>query len=49
MGKNLMVLYGLNEKKLSNFEFFQFWRNVDDKNVVKFLKLFTKIKLIRNK
>ena len=45
MGKTVNGAIWLNEKKLSNFEFFQFWRNVDDKNVVKFLKLFTKIKL----
>ena len=45
MGKTVDGTVWLNEKKLSNFEFFQFWRNVDDNNVEKFLKLFTKIEL----
>ena len=35
----------LDELKLSNFEFYQYWRNIDDENVEKFLKLFTKINL----
>ena len=33
----------VDERKLSNYNFYQFWRNVDDNNVVRFLYLFTKI------
>ena len=35
----------LDEAKLSNFDFYQFWRNIDDLHVERFLKLFTKINL----
>ena len=45
MGKTEKGAVWLDEKKLNNFEFYQYWRNVDDVNVEKFLKLFTKIKL----
>ncbi len=45
MGKTIDGAVWLSEEKLSNFEFFQFWRNVDDKDVEKFLKLFTKLEL----
>jgi len=43
MGKTADGAIWLDEKKLSNFDFFQFWRNVDDHNVSKFLYLFTKL------
>ncbi len=45
MGKTAKGAIWLDETRLSNFEYFQFWRNVDDSDVEKFLKLFTKIKL----
>ncbi|MDC6448295.1 tyrosine--tRNA ligase [Alphaproteobacteria bacterium] len=45
MGKTAKGAIWLDETKLSNFEFYQFWRNIDDANVDRFLKLFTKIKL----
>jgi len=45
MGKTAKGAIWLDENKLSNFDFYQFWRNVDDENVEKFLKLFTKIDL----
>ncbi len=45
MGKTEKGAVWLDEKKLNNFEFYQYWRNIDDVNVEKFLKLFTKIKL----
>ena len=45
MGKTVNGAIWLSENKLSNFDFFQFWRNIDDKNVEKFLKLFTNLKL----
>ncbi len=45
MGKTADGAVWLDEKKLSDYDFFQFWRNVDDRNVGKFLKLFTKLPL----
>ncbi len=45
MGKTAKGAVWLDEIKLNNFEFYQFWRNIADDNVEKFLKLFTKIKL----
>ena len=45
MGKTAKGAVWLNKEKLSNFEFYQFWRNVNDDDVEKFLKLFTKINL----
>jgi tyrosyl-tRNA synthetase len=45
MGKTAKGAIWLDEKKLSNFEFYQFWRNINDNDVGKFLKLFTKIDL----
>jgi len=45
MGKTAYGAVWLDESKLNNFDFYQFWRNVNDKDVGKFLKLFTKIKL----
>ena len=45
MGKTAKGAIWLDESKLSNFDFYQFWRNIDDNDVEKYLKLFTKIKL----
>ncbi len=45
MGKTAKGAVWLDENKLSNFDFYQFWRNIDDTYVEKFLKLFTKIEL----
>ena len=45
MGKTMKGAIWLDELKLSNFEYYQFWRNVNDEDVEKFLKLFTKIDL----
>ena len=45
MGKTANGAIWLNENKLSNFDFYQFWINVDDNDVIKFLKLFTKLSL----
>ena len=45
MGKTARGAVWLDESKLSNFDFYQFWRNVDDSNVERFLKLCTKIEL----
>ena len=43
MGKTAKGAIWLDERKLSNFEFYQFWRNIDDQDVIRFLKLFTKV------
>ena len=45
MGKTAKGAIWLDKIKLSNFEFYQFWRNTADNDVSKFLKLFTKISL----
>ena len=45
MGKTADGAVWLDENKLSNYDFFHFWRNVDDSNVPKFLNLFTKLPL----
>ena len=45
MGKTASGAVWLNERKLSSWEFWQFWRNTEDKDVIKFLKLFTELPL----
>ena len=45
MGKTVDGAVWLNKEKISSLDFFQFWRNVDDKDVPKFLNLFTKLPL----
>jgi len=45
MGKTANGAIWLDKSKLSDFEFYQFWRNINDDNVEIFLKLFTKIEL----
>ena len=45
MGKTASGAVWLNEGKLSSWEFWQFWRNTEDKDVIKFLKLFTELPL----
>ena len=45
MGKTAKGAVWLDKNKLSNFDFYQYWRNVNDDDVEKFLKLFTKIDL----
>tara|TARA_Y100000590_G_scaffold11069_1_gene13620 strand:+ start:3885 stop:5126 length:1242 start_codon:yes stop_codon:yes gene_type:complete len=41
MGKTEQGAVWLNKKMFSPYDYWQFWRNTDDKDVVKFLKLFT--------
>ena len=41
MGKTASGAVWLNEDHLSPYDYWQFWRNVDDRDVIKFLKLFT--------
>ena len=43
MGKTEKEAIWLNHKMLSAYDYWQFWRNTDDDDVVKFLKLFTDI------
>ena len=45
MGKTADGAIWLDESKLSNYDFYQFWRNVDDADVPQFLNLFTKLPL----
>ncbi len=45
MGKTASGAIWLNKEKISSLDFFQFWRNVNDKDVSKFLYLFTKLPL----
>ena len=43
MGKTVDGAIWLNKEKISSLDFFQFWRNVNDQDVSKFLYLFTKL------
>ena len=43
MGKTASGAIWLNKNKISSLDFFQFWRNVNDNDVSKFLYLFTKL------
>jgi tyrosyl-tRNA synthetase len=45
MGKSENGAIWLDEKFLSAYEYWQFWRNTDDRDVVKFLKNFTDIEI----
>ena len=54
MGKSENGAIWLDKKLLSAYEYWQFWRNTDDRDVVKFLKIFTdlennEIENIKNK
>ena len=41
MGKTADGAIWLNEDLLSAYDYWQFWRNVDDRDVIRFIKLFT--------
>jgi tyrosyl-tRNA synthetase len=41
MGKSENGAIWLDEKLLSSYDYWQFWRNIDDRDVIKFLKIFT--------
>ncbi|MXP25226.1 tyrosine--tRNA ligase [Altererythrobacter indicus] len=45
MGKTLNGAVWLNEEQLPAYDFWQYWRNVDDRDVGKFLRLFTDLSL----
>ena len=46
MGKTESGAIWLDKKLLSPYDYWQFWRNTDDKDVLKFLKIFTDIELL---
>ena len=43
MGKTESGAIWLDKKLLSSYDYWQFWRNVDDRDLIKFLKMFTDI------
>ncbi len=45
MGKTVSGAVWLDENKTSPYEFFQYWRNVDDKDVIKCIKMLTFVPL----
>jgi tyrosyl-tRNA synthetase len=45
MGKSVSGAVWLNEAQLPHYDYWQFWRNTDDKDVGKFLRLFTDVPL----
>ena len=45
MGKTEKGAVWLDKKMLSPYDYWQFWRNTDDRDVLKFLKMFTTISL----
>ena len=45
MGKTESGAVWLDKKFLSPYDYWQFWRNIDDGDVLKFLKIFTDIKI----
>ena len=45
MGKSVSGAVWLNEDALPNYDFWQYWRNVDDRDVARFLRLFTDVSL----
>ncbi len=49
MGKTADGAIWLDEKKLSNYDFYQFWRNVNDSDVPQFINLFTKLPIEERK
>ena len=45
MGKTEKGAIWLNKKMLSPYDYWQFWRNTDDKDVINFFKIFTDLNL----
>ncbi len=45
MGKSADGAIWLNEDRMSSYDFWQWWRNVDDADVGKFLKMFTELSI----
>jgi tyrosyl-tRNA synthetase len=45
MGKSEYGAIWLDKKFLSTYNYWQFWRNIDDRDVLKFLKIFTDLSI----
>ena len=45
MGKTEKGAIWLNEEELSPYDYWQFWRNTDDRDVKRFIKFFTEIEI----
>jgi len=45
MGKTETGAVWLDRKLLSSYDYWQFWRNTDDRNVIEFLKMFTDLNI----
>ena len=45
MGKTERGAIWLDNKLLPSYDYWQFWRNTDDRDVIKFLKMFTDLKI----
>ena len=45
MGKTASGAVWLSEKKFSAYDYYQYWRNTEDPDVIKFLKLYTELPL----
>ena len=45
MGKTVSGAVWLNPDMLTDFDYWQFWRNTDDRDVIRFMKLFTDMEL----
>jgi len=45
MGKTETGAVWLDKKLLSPYDYWQFWRNIDDRDVIKFLKIFTDLSI----
>jgi len=45
MGKTVSGAVWLDKKILSPYDYWQFWRNIDDRDVLKFLKIFTDLSI----
>ena len=45
MGKTVSGAIWLDKKFLSPYDYWQFWRNIDDRDVLKFIKIFTDINI----
>jgi tyrosyl-tRNA synthetase len=45
MGKTETGAVWLDEKFLSSYDYWQFWRNIDDRDVLKFIKIFTDLEI----
>ena len=45
MGKTVSGAIWLDERFLSAYQYWQFWRNIDDRDVIKFLRIFTDLEV----